>query len=259
MKKMISIIVPTLNEEASLIRLLWSLKKQTYLGLEIILVDGGSKDNTVQIANRYNARTVVLNGRSEFPSRNFGASLAKGDILIFTSADAIFPDDLLEKVLKKFEEDSELIAVRGPGIPYDGPLIGKIEYTAYNIFRYVASIMPKPFKRFSGSTNFLAVRKEIFEKVGGFCDDINADGLLGRELVKMGKVRYGFDTYVFISARRMSHMGFLEFNFHYLYVLENYLWLLSSMKKFKQMKLQRKIKHREMHYGKTKESGDERK
>lgn len=222
-KTAISIIVPTLNEEKYIEYLLKSLERQTFSNFEVVFVDGGSKDKTLQKVGKYklDTKTVTLDGAGEFYSRDFGASLAKGSILLFTCADIIFPRDLLERVYKKFEEYEELIALGGPHIPYDGPLVGKIEYTAFSIFRYLTA---KLHYAFHCGTNFFAVRKHFFKKVGGFgIEAIDADGIPATKIADhfgFSRVRFSFDTHVFISTRRIEKMGFLGFNKHYL----SYCW-----------------------------------
>jgi hypothetical protein len=171
-----------------------------------------------------------------------------GDILIFTCADIIFPQDLLKKIIDKFEKDPQLIALSGPGVPYDAPLKGSLLYAVYNIFRFLLSKLPKKLQCFSTSTNFLAVRRTAFEKTGGFDpEDINADGLMGRKLLKMGKVKFSLDTFVYISARRMKKMGFIKFVLHYLYILENFFPSLSHTKLIKNRKMISKSQHRKLH------------
>jgi glycosyltransferase involved in cell wall biosynthesis len=247
----LSIIVPTLNEERNITNLLESVNSQHYhtcSEVEVIIIDGGSRDRTVEIARNHGAKVVIYNGLGEFASRNAGARIAKGDILIFTCADVIFPQDLLGKVIDKFKSDSQLIALSVPGIPYDAPPIGSLLYAVYNMFRLLLSKLPKPLQRFSTSTNFLAVRRKAFEKTGGFDpDDINADGLMGRKLLQMGKVEFSQDIFVYISARRMKKMGFINFVLHYLYVLENFFPCLSHTKLIKNRKMISKSSHRELH------------
>jgi glycosyltransferase involved in cell wall biosynthesis len=243
-----SIIVPTLNEEKHIKFLLGSIKDQSSVSFETLIVDGGSRDGTANIARQHNAKVVVLPGYGEFVSRNVGAKIARGKLLLFTCADIVFPEGLFRKIIEKFEKNPELIALTGSGHPFDAPILGKIEYAAYNIVRYILSRFPKPFKRFSTSTNFLVVRRDYFEKTGGFdINDINADGLTGRRLLELGEVGFFFDTYVHISARRMKNMGFLDFNKHYLYVFENYFFFLSNTRLLKTLKHRSKTKHREIH------------
>ena len=151
-------------------------------------------------------------------------------------------------MIGKFKKNPRLIALTGSGYPFDAPIFGKAEYAAYNIVRYMLSKLPNPLKRFPTSTNFLVVRRDYFEKAGGFdVDDINADGLMGRKLLEMSEVAFFLDTYVHISARRIQNMGFFDFNKHYLYSFENYFFFLSNTRILKTLKQRSKIKHRKIH------------
>jgi len=245
MSSRISIIVPTLNEEKNIQNLLGSLEKQTLADYEIIIVDGGSTDKTVDVANNYHSKVIVEDGLPEFPSRNTGVKIASGEILLFTCADVIFPRDLLAKIDQNFK-DQRLMALTGPDRPTNS-LLAEIEYGAYNFARFLFSSFPKPTKRFSTSTNFLAVRKSAFEKTGGFLSDINADGLLGKQLSEIGKVKFSNTIAVIISARRFCKMGFFKFNLHYLYVLENFFPFLSKTSFLKALKGNSGSTHRNMH------------
>jgi glycosyltransferase involved in cell wall biosynthesis len=244
----ISIIVPTLNEEEHIRLLLKSIKQQPSVSFETLIVDGGSKDKTLGIAEQNDARVVILPGHGEFISRNIGARMARGNFLLFTCADIIFPKNVLQRIIEKFEKNPELIALTGPGYPFDAPFLGKLEYVVYDLIRYLFAKLPKPLKRFSTSTNFLVVRKDYFEKTGGFLvDDINADGLMGKELLDMGDVAFFLDTYIYASARRMKSMGFFAFNRHYLYALENIFFFASSREIVQAWKSNARRKHGKMH------------
>jgi glycosyltransferase involved in cell wall biosynthesis len=245
-KPQLSIIVPTLNEESSLYLLLNSAKNQP-VSFETLIVDGGSKDKTHLLADKYHAQLIVLQGYGEFISRNIGAKNAKSQLLFFTSADIVFPKELLNKVTEKFGKDPDLIALTGPGYPFDGSFLGRMEYIVYNFARYLSNRFPKPFKRFSTSTNFLVVRKDCFEMAGGFLtDDVNADGLMGKKLLDLGKVAFFLDTFVYLSTRRLQTMGFVAFNKHYLYVMENFLFSTSDTDLMKALKRNSRSKHRKM-------------
>jgi glycosyltransferase involved in cell wall biosynthesis len=244
----ISVIVPTLNEEKNIQVFMESIDHQPSVNFETLVIDGGSRDGTCKIAEEHNARVVVLPGHGEFVSRNIGAKMAKGNMLLFTCADIIFPKDVFQRIVEKFEDNPQLIALSGPGHPFDAPLLGKLEYAAYDLLRYLLAKLPRPLKRFSTSTNFLVVRKDCFEKTGGFLtDDINADGLMGRELLDMGEVAFFRDTNVYASGRRIKSMGFIAFNRHYLYALENVFFFTSNFGLTKTWKLNSKMKHRKMH------------
>lgn len=244
----ISVIVPTLNEEENIHAFMKSVRDQPAVEFETLVIDGGSIDKTSGIAEQHNARVVVLPGHGEFISRNVGAKMAKGNLLLFTCADIIFPRNAFQRIIMKFEKNPQLIALTGPGYPFDAPFIGKLEYAVYNFARYFLAKLPKPFKRFATSTNFLVVRKDYFNKTGGFLtDDINADGLMGRTLQRMGEVAFFPDTGIYMSARRLRKMGFLGFNKHYMYVLENIFFFTSNIGTTQALKLNSKMKHQKLH------------
>ena len=234
MNSKISVIVPTLNEEENIPHLLDSLENQTRRDYEIVLVDGGSTDRTLTIAKQHHSKIIVEKGLREYPSRNVGATNADGDILLFTCADVIFPRGLLAKIAESFQ-DPELVALTGPDRPTDS-VLANVEYGFYNFARFLFSSVPKPAKRFSTSTNFLAVRRAAFEKTGGFVRDINSDGYVGKQLSEIGKVKFSNTAAVLISPRRFYEMGFFKFNLHYLYVLENFFPFLSETAFLKSLK-----------------------
>lgn len=244
MSPKISVIVPTLNEEKNIRSLLDSLEKQSQRDCEIIVVDGGSTDRTASIAWNYHSRVAIAEGTAEFPSRNIGAKMAEGEILIFTCADVVFPRELLAKIDRSFA-DQELLALTGPDVPVDS-VLAQIEYGIYNLMRFVFSSFPRPNKRFSTSTNFLAVRRTAFEKTGGFVSDINGDGMLGKQLSELGKVKFSNTAMVVISPRRFFKMGFFRFNLHYLYVLENFFPFLSKTSFLRNLKTKSGSVHRHM-------------
>lgn len=243
---MISVIVPTLNEESTIGNCLRSLRNQKMRDFEVIVVDGGSVDRTVEIAKDNKAKVIVEIACPEFASRNIGARVSNGDILLFICADVELPSNLLEKISQRFENEPMLVAMTGPDIPRDSLLV-ELEYGAYNFIRYFFSHLPKPLRRFSTSTNFLAIRKDHFESTGGFIHDINADGLMGKKLSEMGKTEFCMDTVVFISTRRFARMGFLGFNLHYIYVLENFLPFLSEVNFVKRFKQKSGAAHGKLH------------
>ncbi|NOT84266.1 MAG: glycosyltransferase family 2 protein [Methylococcaceae bacterium] len=92
----ISIIIPTLNEAATLATYLMALQ-QFRLGCEIIVVDGGSQDATVNIASPY-ADLVILADAGRANQMNVGAQHAQGDILLFLHADTLLPEDALDLI-----------------------------------------------------------------------------------------------------------------------------------------------------------------
>jgi rSAM/selenodomain-associated transferase 2 len=86
-----SVIVPVLNEASRIIEFLAALRKQTtHNDAEIIVVDGGSSDDTTQRARAANA-TVIESPRGRAVQQNAGANVAQGHILVFLHADTTLP------------------------------------------------------------------------------------------------------------------------------------------------------------------------
>ena len=105
MKKIISIIIRTLNEEKYLEELIKAIKKQIISDyqIEIVVVDSGSTDNTLNIAQKYDARIIFIEKKyfSFGRSLNIGCLHAKGNILVFISGHCIPTNNLwLSKLIK---------------------------------------------------------------------------------------------------------------------------------------------------------------
>ncbi len=104
---MISVIVPTLNEEACLPRLLADLRRQN-AARDVIVVDGGSRDRTLAKAREYDARILhAAPGRGAQLRR--GAEAATGDIFLFLHADSRFPQDGLARIEERLSASPRLV------------------------------------------------------------------------------------------------------------------------------------------------------
>ncbi len=100
----ISIIIPTLNESLLLQRLLCGLNKIIDSQVEIIVVDGGSNDNTLEIASKY-AHQVFVTEQGRATQMNHGAAFAKGEVLFFLHADSMLTTNAFQK-LKEIVKES---------------------------------------------------------------------------------------------------------------------------------------------------------
>jgi glycosyltransferase involved in cell wall biosynthesis len=102
MKPRYSIIIPTLNEEKFLPKLLTSLTRQTVKNFDVVVVDGASADRTVAVARRFNKKlplTVVTCEKAGVSrQRNIGAKTAKSNWLIFVDADGVLLSNFIERI-----------------------------------------------------------------------------------------------------------------------------------------------------------------
>ena len=105
---MLSIVIPTLNEEKHLKKHLESIKKQDFDNCEIIVADAGSSDKTKKIAKDFGCK--ITKGGTPAQGRNEGAKQARGSLLLFLDADVALTKNSLLKVLKEFKERKLKIA-----------------------------------------------------------------------------------------------------------------------------------------------------
>jgi glycosyltransferase involved in cell wall biosynthesis len=116
----LSVVIPALNEERLLGQLLSDLQRQSRRPDEIIIVDAGSTDATVDIAKR--SKAVVLQGEPPIArGRNLGGFSAKGDLIIFLDADIRLPETFFEDFVSEVERRGLDIACPRY-LPYDSTL-----------------------------------------------------------------------------------------------------------------------------------------
>ncbi len=109
----VSVIIPTYNEEKNIEEAISSLLNQTYKDFEVIIVDDGSKDGTVNKVKDFMKRSKkvrLIKGEHKGPgfSRNLGAKNADGEILVFVDADMSFEKEYLEFLTKPIREKSSI-------------------------------------------------------------------------------------------------------------------------------------------------------
>lgn len=128
----VSVIVPVYNAAGYLSQCLNSILHQTLISIEVICVDDGSTDNSLEILKKYqekDSRLVVRTQKNQFAgiARNNGMKIARGKYLIFWDADDFFAPTALEKMFNKCERDNADICVCGGNRYYEG--IGLEVYT----------------------------------------------------------------------------------------------------------------------------------
>ena len=112
---MISVIVPVYNVEEYLEECLESIKRQTYIDIEVILVNDGSTDGSKEICERYcekDSRFKLVNQENKGLSgaRNRGMLESKGEFISFVDSDDVLKEDMLEQLMKQMtSEDIDIV------------------------------------------------------------------------------------------------------------------------------------------------------
>lgn len=173
---MISIIIPTLNE-ASTIRQMAATLRHYSSAAEIIMVDGGSMDDTTAIA-RDCGLCVIAAPRGRGGQLNAGARVAISDILLFLHADTQLPDEALKLIAQTFDDPE--ICGGNFSLTFDGNSWGaRLLTRLYPLLRLGGMCY--------GDSGFF-VRRETFEAIGGFRDyPIFEDCDLYRRLQRVGR------------------------------------------------------------------------
>lgn len=115
-KNKVSIIVPVYNVEKYLGQCLDSLLNQTFKDFEIICIDDGSTDQSLQVLKYYekqDTRVIVIkqNNKGAGATRNFGLHFARGKYLFFLDADDFFEPKMLETCVKTMDEEQSDIVI----------------------------------------------------------------------------------------------------------------------------------------------------
>ena len=206
MKEGISIIIPTLNEEKYVGKLLDCLTKQTYKDFEVIVVDGVSDDRTKKIVKDYkdrlNLKLINSEKRNVSYQRNLGSDRSGFHILLFLDADVSFDDNFLEKSLNYINNKNiDIASVRFTPTSKDFPEIFffNLINVFFSVFQYI-----KPSYIGAG----LFIKKKIFVSSGKFNEKLTfAEDLeFIRRAHKLKKFRI-LPYYVIFSTRRFDKLG----------------------------------------------------
>ncbi|MFT7121361.1 MAG: rSAM/selenodomain-associated transferase 2 [Neolewinella sp.] len=192
-----SIIIPTLNEEATLRRCLEQLAVAQDEGIEIIVVDGGSNDRTVEIANAFPALKTLHCTRGRALQLNTGGKVSSGHHLWFLHADTLPPKDW-RRFLK------QAISV---GLPASFSLRFDDHENIFLRFYAAGSRVNSSFVRFGDQS--LILSKQQFLSSGGYREDLQL--MEGHEFVRrLQKQAGGFQLLpasVVTSSRRYHQFG----------------------------------------------------
>ncbi len=188
--KKVSVVIPVYNEEAVIGDCLKSLEKQAYEDFEVIIIDDGSTDKTLDILSKLqtpNYKLQILKQEHKGPgaARNLGAKQAKGKILVFVDADMTFDKDFIKKLVEPINKEEK----KGT--------FSKEEYVSnweniwarcWNINEGWPEKRRHPENYSDKQKVFRAILKSEFNKVGGFepggyTDDYSLSEKLGYEAV----------------------------------------------------------------------------
>ena len=171
MKRNFSVIIPTLNEERYLQKLLQDLTKQQDKNFEVVIVDGYSEDNTQGVAQDFEDKLVIKvifsKKRNPAVQRNLGSSVAVADYLIFLDADMRIGKLFISKIRKEVESHHYLLYLPlhlPSSTVYHDEIISKVT----SFFVEVSHLTDRPFTY----GPCMIFWKKFFHFLGGFDDRV---------------------------------------------------------------------------------------
>ena len=187
---LVSIVIPTYNSARYLRACLKSIRRQTYRNIEVVVVDRGSRDGTVEIAREFGARVYVIKARERSEQKNYGARVARGDYLYFVDSDFILHRDVVKECVELARKGYQAVIVLNISDPRPS-IWAKARY--YERLSYY------------GSGTYEAARfikKELFHKVGGFDEELYANEdydlniRLSRDKATIGRTKRTFEVHL---------------------------------------------------------------
>ena len=213
---MISIVIPTYNEEANIERCLRALDEQTIPreDFEIIVVDGQSTDRTVEIAKKYADKVIQQASKGVGGARNDGVRIAKGDVIVTTDADCVPYREWLEVIQEDFDSEG-VIAVTGFLDPYDYEGLNRYEAYVYRQLFRLSNHMLSVFAiigyyHLCGANS--AFHRDTFLEIGGYQDLPYSDDIeIYKRLKPKGKMVLDNRMKVNYSIRRIKKMSLIRY------------------------------------------------
>jgi len=220
-----SIIIPALSEEKYIKKTIHALQKQDFPRklFEIVVIDNGSDDHTIEYAKNAGADIIVLEEkRGTNRARNRGIKESHGEILVFLDADTE-PHEQWIALIDKIMNDKNIAAVSGP---YDYGFNGIqriLSFFIYDIgFEFIGPIMSTIFRKKVSALiggNF-AIRRTTIEKIGKFPEIPfwGDDTAISMSVMKNGdRVVFTRKLKIKSSDRRYKSQGFLKLSLLYFY------------------------------------------
>ena len=215
---MISVIIPTFNEEENIAQCLVSLSHQNIprTDYEIIVVDGGSKDATCEIAKKYADKVFTQTSKKVGGARNDGVNVANGDIVATTDADCILPPHWIKTLSEDFK-DPRIVQIYGPVYPIEEGIGNRFSLMLANTFARIGYYSKTFYYTLGCNTAF---RKDAFTRAGMYrCIDAGDDLEIAMRMKDEGSIFFDNRLSVGFSMRRYQKFGTLQSLYEWVYIV----------------------------------------
>ncbi|MFH0713863.1 MAG: glycosyltransferase [Candidatus Micrarchaeota archaeon] len=225
-KVYLSVVMPALNEELDIGKTLRYVR--SIEDVEIIVVDGGSKDNTVKIAKKYADKVIVSHGGTIGKARNIGAGYAKGEVILFLDADTVPHVEFFDKLKTIFSRDKKVVGLGCVIMPRRLSFFETLFFYLLNFLVHLSVQLRRPC--IAGSC--VAYRRSSFVKATGFDEERAAseDQDFSIKISKFGSVIFLPRIVTYTSSRRLRVLGFFGLLVNWLGTTFNFLLGIKTKK-----------------------------
>ncbi len=195
MNKLISIIMPVKNGSNYITEAIESIKNQN-MNLEIIVVNDGSTDNTLEIAQNLGCTVITHEiSKGQVVAKNTGLKIAKGDYIMFHDADDVMNTNILPELYKELDSNTDIYAVMAKVKDFYSPELSEEE-------KQKTIIKKEPY--YGLFTGAVLIRKSVFDKIGLFNESVTAGEIIDWQS-KMNENKLQIKKLDIVSTNRRIH------------------------------------------------------
>lgn len=209
---LVSVIVPTKNSSQTLEACLASIKNQTYQNIELIVVDNSSSDTTQEIAKKFTDK-VFTKGPERSTQRNFAASKAAGEYVVFIDSDMELSKEVIANCVKEAAHDPSILGVIIPEESFGEGFWAQCKKLERSFYVGVDAVEAARF-----------FKKNVFDAVQGYNESLisGEDWDLSDRVETLGKIGR-IDDFIYHNEGRISLQKTLAKKYYYAKQAKAYL------------------------------------
>lgn len=170
-KPLVSVTIPTYNSEKFIDKCLKAIKNQSYKNIEINIIDGGSKDNTVEIARRNGIKNIYINKKSLLSARYEGVLKSHGEFVLLLDSDQVLNKNIVERCVSYIKKSNLDMLILEEKVYSKRTILEKLFHLDKKLVHsikdfnpYTSVLLPRFYRRSFLQKILLSIPKRIIEE-----------------------------------------------------------------------------------------------